>query len=43
MTETQDFQLQTTQLLEASCLFSFKSMLLRTQENVNLPNEQRVC
>ena len=25
MTETQDFQLQTTQLLEASCLFSFKS------------------
>ena len=30
MTETQDFQLQTTQLLEASCLFSFKSILLRT-------------
>ena len=30
MTETRDFQLQTTQLLEASCLFSFKSILLRT-------------
>ena len=25
-----DFQLQTTQILEASCLFSFKSILLRT-------------
>ena len=25
-----DFQLQTTQMLEASCLFSFKSVLLRT-------------
>ena len=25
-----DFQLQTTQMLEASCLFSFKSILLRT-------------
>ena len=24
------FQLQTTQMLEASCLFSFKSILLRT-------------
>ena len=30
MTETRDFQLQTTQILEASCLFSFKSILLRT-------------
>ena len=29
MTETRDFQLQTTQLLEASCLFPFKSILLR--------------
>ena len=29
MTETQDFQLQTTQLLEAY-LFSFKSILLHT-------------
>ena len=28
--ETRDFQLQTTQMLEASCLFSFKSILLRT-------------
>ena len=28
MTETRDFQLQMTQLLEASCLFSFKSILL---------------
>ena len=25
-----DYQLQTTQMLEASCLFSFKSILLRT-------------
>ena len=30
MTETRDFQLQTTQMHEASCLFSFKSILLRT-------------
>ena len=30
VTKTRDFQLQTTQLLEASCLFSFKSILLRT-------------
>ena len=30
VTETQDFQLQTMQMLEASCLFSFKSILLRT-------------
>ena len=30
MTKTRDFQLQTTQLLEVSCLFSFKSILLRT-------------
>ena len=30
VTETRDFQLQTTQLLEASCLFSFKSILLCT-------------
>ena len=30
MNETRDFQLQTTQMLEASCLFSFKSILLRT-------------
>ena len=30
MTETRDFQLQTTQMLEASCLFSFKSVILRT-------------
>ena len=30
VTETRDFQLQTTQMLEASCLFSFKSILLRT-------------
>ena len=30
MTETQDFQLQTKQMLEASCLFSFKSILSRT-------------
>ena len=33
MTETRDFQLQTTQMLEVLCLFSFKSIL---QENVNL-------
>ena len=26
MTEIRDFQLQTKQLLEASCLFSFKSI-----------------
>ena len=32
VTETRDFQLQTTQMLEASCLFSFKSILLRTSE-----------
>ena len=30
VTETRDFQLQTTQLLEPSCLFPFKSILLRT-------------
>ena len=30
MTEMRDFQLQMTQMLEASCLFSFKSILLRT-------------
>ena len=30
VTETRDFQLQTTQMLEASCLFSFKSILLCT-------------
>ena len=30
MTETWDFQLQMTQMLEASCLFSFKSILIRT-------------
>ena len=30
MPETRDFLLQTTQMLEASCLFSFKSILLRT-------------
>ena len=30
VTETRDFQLQTTQMLEVSCLFSFKSILLRT-------------
>ena len=30
VTETRDFQLQTTQMVEASCLFSFKSILLRT-------------
>ena len=30
MTEMQDFQLQMTQMLEASCLFSFKSILLHT-------------
>ena len=30
VTETRDFQRQTTQMLEASCLFSFKSILLRT-------------
>ena len=30
VTDTRDFQLQTTQMLEASCLFSFKSILLRT-------------
>ena len=30
MTETQDFQLQMTQMLETSCLFSFRSILLRT-------------
>ena len=30
MTETRDFEMQTTQMLEASCLFSFKSILLRT-------------
>ena len=30
MTETRAFQLQTTQMLEASCLFSFISILLRT-------------
>ena len=30
MTETRDFEMQTKQMLEASCLFSFKSILLRT-------------
>ena len=30
VTELRDFQLQTTQMLEASCLFSFKSILLCT-------------
>ena len=30
--ETRDFQLQTMQLLEASCLFSFKSILSHTSE-----------
>ena len=30
MTETRDFEMQTTQMLEASSLFSFKSILLRT-------------
>ena len=30
MTETRDFQLQTTQMLKASCSFSFKSILLHT-------------
>ena len=30
VTKTRDFQLQTTQMLEVSCLFSFKSILLRT-------------
>ena len=30
MTETREFQLQTTQMLEALCLFSFKSILSRT-------------
>ena len=30
MTERRDFQLQTTQMLEASCLFSLKSILLHT-------------
>ena len=30
MTKTRDFHLLTTQLLETSCLFSFKSVLLRT-------------
>ena len=30
VTETRDFQLQTMQMLEASCLFSFKSVLLHT-------------
>ena len=30
MTETRDFQLQMMQMLEASCLFSFKSILLHT-------------
>ena len=30
MTETRDFHMKTTQMLEASCLFSFKSILLRT-------------
>ena len=30
VTETRDFQLHTTQLLKASCLFPFKSILLRT-------------
>ena len=42
VTETRDFQLQMTQLLEASCLFSFKSILYVPQENVNLSNEQRI-
>ena len=27
MTETRDFQLQTTQMLEASCLFSFNTFM----------------
>ena len=44
MTETRDFEMQTTQMLEASCLFSFKSILFYVpQENDNLSNEQRVC
>ena len=30
MTETQDFQLQIMQLVEASCLFSVKSVLSHT-------------
>ena len=30
MTETQDFHLQTMQMFNASCLFSFKSILLCT-------------
>ena len=30
VTETRDFEMQTTQMLEASCLFLFKSILLRT-------------
>ena len=30
MTKTRDFEMQTTQMLEASWLFSFKSILLRT-------------
>ena len=43
MTETWDFQLQMTQMLKASCLFSFKSILYVPQENVNLSNEQDIC
>ena len=30
MTETRDSEMQTTQMLEALCLFSFKSILLHT-------------
>ena len=45
MTENGIFSsVQTTQMLEASCLFSFKSILLHVpRENANLSNEQCVC
>ena len=44
MTEMRDFQLQMMQMLEASCLFSFKSILLRTSGKCQSKiNEQHVC
>ena len=42
MTETRDFQLQTTQMFEASCLFSFKSILLRTSGKCQ-SNKRTAC
>ena len=43
MTETRDFQLQTTQMLEGRACFHSNQYFYVPQENVNLSNEQRVC